>query len=269
VAVSTDLEDRLAFALELARAAEQTILPLYRGCAITIKPDGTEVTEADRGAEVVLRQRIGSRFPGESILGEELGGELQREGRQWILDPIDGTAWFTVGLPLFGTLIACVEDGEPIVGVMHFPAMQETVYAARGLGCWFRAADCAPARVTVAPPVKLGDAVISASGIQRSDMAPVAVEQPLRLKALARQARKFRFCGDCSQHALVCRGKVHVAIDASMKPWDIAALVPCIEEAGGVVTSLAGDRSAVLTGGNLISSAHRELHDEVLSVLRG
>jgi histidinol-phosphatase len=267
--VRPDREERLAFALELARAAEEAILPHYRGCAISLKPDGTEVTEADRGAEVILRERIGRRFPGEPILGEELGGELMREGRQWILDPVDGTAWFTVGLPLFGTLIAYVEDAEPIVGVIHFPVLQETVYAARGSGCWFRAPDCSPMRVQVAPPVGLAEAVVSASGIQRSDMAPAPGEQPLGLKELARRARKFRFCGDCGQHALVARSRLHVAIDAVMKPWDIAALVPCIEEAGGVVSNLAGERKGILSGGSLVSSADRGLHEEVLGVLRG
>jgi len=267
--VRPDREERLAFALELARAAEEVILPHYRGCAVSLKPDGTEVTEADRGAEVVLRERIGRRFPGEPILGEELGGELAREGRQWILDPVDGTAWFTIGLPLFGTLIAYVEDAEPIVGVIHFPVLQETVYAARGLGCWFRAPDCAPMRVQVAAPVDLSGAVVSASGIHNSDMSPIPVDQPLRLKALAHRARNFRFCGDCGQYALVCRGRLHVALDPVMKPWDIAALVPCIEEAGGVITSVSGERSGILAGGSVVSAADRDLHAEVLSVLRG
>jgi histidinol-phosphatase len=267
--VKTDLAGRLDFALELARAAGEAILPHYRGCAINLKPDGSEVTEADRGAEVVMRELLGARFPGESIVGEELGGELLARGSQWILDPVDGTAWFTVGLPLFGTLIAYVEDGEPLVGVINFPVLQETVYAARGLGCWFSCPDCAPVRVQVGPPVELARAAISASGIHMSDMAPVPGEQPMRLKALAAQARKFRFCGDCGQHALVCRGRLDVAIDARMKPWDIAALVPCVEEAGGVATSLAGKREGILEGGSFVSSADRDLHEQVLAVLRG
>jgi histidinol-phosphatase len=152
--------------------------------------------------------------------------------------------------------------------VINFPVLRETVYAARGLGCWFRTPDCAPVRVQVAPPVELAQAAVSASGIHLSDMAPVPGQRPMRLKALAGQARKFRFCGDCGQHALVCRGRLDVAIDARMKPWDIAALVPCVEEAGGVATNLAGERERILEGESFVSSANRDLHAEVLSVLR-
>lgn len=265
--MTTDHQERLTFALELAQAAEAKILSHYRGCAIDLKPDGTEVTAADREAEIVLREMIGRRFPGESIVGEELGGELRAEGGQWILDPIDGTAWFTLGLPLFGTLIAYAEDGEPVVGVIHFPVVRETVYAARGLGCWFRAPDCAPVRLQVAAPVEIGGAVVSSSGIHGSDMAPTA--GPLRIKAVAGRARKFRFCGDCSQYALVCRARLHAAFDPVMKPWDIAALVPCVEEAGGVITSLEGERRGILSGGSVLASAHPRLHDEVLALLHG
>src|SRR4051794_19388902 len=100
------LSDLLAFALEVARAAEQVILPHYQRCAVSLKADGSEVTDADRGAEAVMRQMIGRRFPGHAILGEEEGGAATPAAAQWIIDPIDGTTSFAVGVPLFGTLVS-------------------------------------------------------------------------------------------------------------------------------------------------------------------
>src|SRR5689334_14609854 len=132
----------LEFALLLAQAAESAIMPVFRICAVDWKPDGSEVTVADRRAEEAMRKLIAERFPYHAVLGEEYGGShASTAGPLWVLDPIDGTASFAVGLPTFGTLIGYVEDGEPQVGVMHFPAMGETVYAARGSGCWVRLRD--------------------------------------------------------------------------------------------------------------------------------
>jgi histidinol-phosphatase len=138
----------LEFALALAETAEAEILPAFRNCAVDWKPDGTEVTVADRRAEEAMRKVIGKRLPGHRVLGEEFGGPQEPTNDPlWVLDPIDGTASFAVGLPIFGTLIAYVENGEPQLGVIHFPAMGETVYAARGEGCWSRLRGGAPQRV--------------------------------------------------------------------------------------------------------------------------
>lgn len=127
----------LEFALSLSRAAEAEILPVFRKCTITLKSDGTEVTEADRRAEEVMRSLIEKHCPKHRILGEEFGGSKNPTNDPiWVLDPIDGTTSFAIGLPIFGTLIAYLEGGEPQVGVIHFPAMGETVYAAKGSGCW-------------------------------------------------------------------------------------------------------------------------------------
>ena len=258
-------EDLLAFALELARAAEQVILPLYQRCAVSLKADGSEVTDADRGAEAVMRKMIADRFPTHAILGEEQGGGDEAASERWILDPIDGTTSFAAGVPLFGTLVAYVEDGEPVVGVIHYPVLGETVFGARGLGCHFQGRGIPPVRVRVADPVPLREALVSATGVHGSDINPGAVAY--RLTPVIRRARKFRFFADCVQHGLVCRGNIHVAIDTIMQPWDIAALVPCIEEAGGVATTLDGRREDLVFGGSLISSCDRSLHDEVLGLL--
>ena len=101
-----------------------------------------------------------------------------------------------------------------------------------------------------------------------SDVSAIAGETPYRLSRVIRGARKFRFVGDCLQHALICRGRIHAAVDPVMKPWDIAALVPCLEEAGGVVGDMTGRREGILHAGGLLSAATPELQGELIEVLR-
>ena len=265
------LEERqafLEFALRLAKTAEKEILPRYRNVTVTWKSDGTEVTEADREAERVMREVIEQAYPDHDILGEEHGATNKGSRYKWVLDPVDGTASFTLAMPIFGTLVALVEDDEPVVGVIHLPAIGETVYAATGLGCWFKADGLEATRVHVDPVSSLREAVASSSGFQSSDILSKDGETPYRLSNIIRGARKFRFCGDCSQYALLSRGKIHVALDPVMKPWDIAALIPCVEEAGGVVTSITGEREGVIYNGSLLTTSGQELHEEVLGLLQ-
>src|SRR5215510_7393139 len=149
----------LEFALSLARAAEKEILPVFRKCTISLKSDGTEVTEADRRAEEAMRARIEKQFPKHRVLGEEFGGSNEPTNEPiWVLDPIDGTTSFAVGLPIFGTLIAYMEGGEPQVGVIHFPAMGETVFAAQGSGCWSQIHTEEPRRVNTSRISSLAEA---------------------------------------------------------------------------------------------------------------
>ncbi|WP_169975231.1 inositol monophosphatase family protein [Tautonia rosea] len=260
----------LALALALAAAATETILPFFRRCAVEWKPDGTEVTAADRAAEERIRDLLRQERSDDGILGEEFGEQPARNGsnRQWIIDPIDGTAAFALGLPMFGTLVALVEGDEPVIGVIHQPATGETTFAAKGAGCWWRPSpDEPPERVTVAPPVPLSEAYASTTGPHSSDIQATVGQIPFRLTHLIRSARRFRFVGDCIQHALVCRGRLHIAWDSLMSPWDIAALVPCVEEAGGVISALDGSRNRILSGRSLLSTCDRSLHEEVLRVL--
>ncbi len=265
--MTAERQELLDFALELAAAGEAQILPRYRRASISRKADGSEVTEADRNAETAMRALIADRYPRHAVLGEEFGltGDAGAS-RRWVIDPLDGTAWFSLGMPLFGTLIALLEDGEPLLGVVHMPVLGETTYAARDLGCWFKAGDEAPQRVRVAPRGTLAEAIVSASGLHGSDVAPTGRAR-YALTPVVRGAAKFRLCGDCQQHALVCRGSLHAGIDTIMAPWDIAALVPCVEEAGGVATSLAGTRENILDSGSLLTSSDPALHREILALL--
>lgn len=264
-----ELLELLAFAVELAHAAEPAILSRYRDPTVSHKADGTEVTDADRKAEEVMRELIGRRYPDHAVLGEEFGaaGKADAEWR-WLLDPIDGTAAYSLGIPLFGTLIGLLHRGKPVVGVVHLPALGETLHAARGSGCWFRVPGAEPVRVRVRPVATLAEAVvIGPSGL--ASLPPGEREERFRrLFPLLRGAAKFRFGGDCLQHVAVCRGPAHVGVDPVMHPWDIAALVPCVEEAGGVVSTVDGRREDVTFGESLVSCCSEQLLQQVISVIR-
>ena len=262
-------QELLDFALQLVNLAETQIMSHYDNCMINTKADGTEVTDADRRAEEVIREMISKHFPDDNILGEEFGNSnIVGAKRLWIIDPIDGTAWFVIGVPIFGTLVALLENDKPVIGVIHFPALGETVYASKGFGCWFKSRGSKPLRIHVDSNVSLDEAVVSAAGVHSSNIYLENGEVPYDLISVIREAKKFRFCGDCLQHALVCRGKIHAAIDTIMKPWDSAALIPCIEEAGGIVTTLSGQHHDVIFGGNLLSSCDRRLHNRILKLIQ-
>jgi histidinol-phosphatase len=258
----------LDLALDLARTAEAEIMPRFRTVAVTRKPDGTEVTEADREAERVMRERLSDERPDHAVLGEEFGDTGPDDARyRWVLDPVDGTAGFTIGVPLFGTLVALLEDGEPVVGVIHFPALDETVYAARGEGCWFRT-DEEEMEVGVDPVDSIDEATITTTALHSSDVTAADDQTPYRMTNLVRRAGKFRFVTDCMQHALVARGRTHAAVDTLMHPWDIAALVPCVREAGGVAASLDENEDDIVFGSSLITAGSETLLTDVRTLLQ-
>jgi histidinol-phosphatase len=258
----------LDFALALSHEAGQFILPLWKNVAVDHKPDGSEVTEADRGAEQLLRRRISERFPNHTILGEEFGGERERNAEHlWLVDPIDGTASFAIGLPLFGTLIGYLNRGEPRVGVIGAHALGETVYAATGLGCWYQRNGNDAQRVRTSSVTEPGDAYVISTSIEHTDLDPRYPKPSVRLSRLYHEARRFRWSGDCINYALLCQGRIDVAIDPRMNPWDIAAVAPCVREAGGILTAIDGNDDVVWQP-SLVASATPELHTRVLESLR-
>jgi histidinol-phosphatase len=261
------LNEILEFALELNTAAGEFILPLWKNVRVDHKSDGSEVTEADRGAEDLLRRLIAGRFPDHAILGEEFGGERNPGAEHlWLLDPVDGTASFAAALPLFGTLIAYLHYGEPVAGVIGAHALGETTYAAKGHGCWHRESGKPPARVHTSSTNELSDAYVIATGVECTDLDPLGRRPGLRVSELYRQVKRFRWSGDCINYSLLCQGRIDVALDPRMNPWDMAALVPCVKEAGGVLTSLEGNED-VIWGQDLVASANAPLHARVLQTL--
>ncbi|MDJ0653494.1 MAG: inositol monophosphatase family protein [Xanthomonadales bacterium] len=268
--MSRELAELTEFAIHTARlAGTEVIMPSYRMASVEFKADGTEVTEADRDGEALIRNRIEAHCPDAAILGEEFGGERSPlAGDQWIIDPIDGTRSFILGVPLFGTLIGLLRDGEAVLGVMHLPALDETLYASRGNGCWYGLGGNDPIQVRPDPIERLDQAFVSVSGVHATEVEPVPGRN-VRLAPLVQQADRFRVVGDCIQHALVCRGRLHLAVDTIMSPWDIAALIPCVEEAGGCVAALDPDSDNITFSGSLVSAATRPLMQQAVCLLNG
>jgi histidinol phosphatase-like enzyme (inositol monophosphatase family) len=242
-----DLEPILEVALELARDAGRTTLSYFQsGLAAEWKTDRSPVTEADRAAERILRSGIADRFPGDGILGEEYGAERLEAPRRWILDPIDGTRSFLRGVPLFGVLVALEEGDDVLLGILHFPALEETVWAARGLGCWWNGR-----RARVSPVDRVEDAaVLVTDGAWRPEAGPPGARGWEDLRSRAGLVRTW---GDCYGHALVATGRAEAMLDPVAAVWDAAPLRPVIEEAGGVFTALDGRRTH--RGGSALSTS--------------
>ncbi|HJT89043.1 MAG TPA: inositol monophosphatase family protein, partial [Bryobacteraceae bacterium] len=185
----------------------------------------------------------------------------------WLVDPVDGTASFAIGLPLFGTLIGYLRRGRPCAGVIGAHALGETVFAAEGQGCWHQAEGERPRRVRTSAVSEPTAAFVVATGFEHTDLDPCDPEPSVALSRLYRVARRFRWSGDCINYALLCQGRIDVALDPRMNPWDIAALAPCVREAGGAITSLDGHEDVVWQP-NLVASANARLHEQVLRLLR-
>ena len=250
------LEDLLDAAKAFAHEAGALALRYYGGLVShEDKRDGTPVTVADREAEVLIRERVGDRFPDHGVLGEEMGETREGARVRWILDPIDATLAFMHGVPFFGVLIGVEVDGESAVGVVHFPALQETVSAARGLGCHWNDAHCHVSHVD-----KIEDALVLTTDVERILSRP---EGP-GWRRLQQRARFSRTWGDCYGHALVATGRAEVMVDPLMKPWDAGPFLTIATEAGGRFTSREGE--ATVHGGSGIST-NGKLHDEVLAGL--
>ncbi len=260
----------MQFALELAGTAALEIVPRFQRVDVHSKSDGSPVTEADTEAERVMRELIELRYPMHGIMGEEQDDIRPDAEWCWVLDPIDGTSSFALGLPTFGTLVALLRHGHPVLGVINMPALKETVYAEMGSGCWYlnRMGDLE--RVGVSRGVsRVSDAYLSTTGLYNTDIDPLDSTAPPRMSSLIRTSRKFRFVGDCLQHAWVARGLLDGAVDPKMNPWDNAALIPCILEAGGVLSDLSGNTDNLVHAPNLVTAATPALHGDILATLTG
>jgi len=260
-----ELKRTLGQVLQALRATDAVVLRHLHRAKISHKSDGSEVTVADRGAERLLRRRLRTLWPKDALLGEEYGGELTRTGRCWLLDPIDGTASYVLGLPMFGTLVSLLIDGEPVFGCIRLSALHETTYAARGFGCHLLRDGARARRVRVAPPKPLAAAQVGLTSYKESNLT--ARGGPWHLAELARAAGRMRLVGDCVQYALLCRGVLDAAVDPAMKPWDIGALAICVQEAGGAVSDLTGERAALVERRSLVAASCEPLRDAICQVV--
>ena len=256
------LTDDLALALRLADTADAITLTRFRAADLRVarKPDRTPVTDADTATEDALRAVLGTERAGDAVLGEERGGEEAENGRGWVLDPIDGTKNFSRGAPIWATLIALTRHGRAAVGVVSAPALGRRWWGAAGLGAWASEAGGPPRRITVSGVATLADAYLSTT-----DFRTFARRGELgRWLALADACWETRAFGDFWQYCLVAEGVIDLAVDRDANAWDLAALVPILEEAGGRLTDLDG--VATHDGGNAVAS-NGAVHDAALALL--
>lgn len=248
------LGDLLDVAVDAALAGGRRTLAYFNvGVAVEWKADQTPVTAADREAEAAMRAVITRAFPDHAVLGEEEGETTGSAPVRWIIDPLDGTRTFVRGVPLYGTLVGVEVRGEPVVGVIHLPALGETVAAAHGLGCRWNGAPC-----RVSGVARLGDA-----------LAVVTDERSARARSgawdrLVAETAMQRTWADCYGYALVATGRAEISLDPVMNVWDCAALLPVIEEAGGRFTDWRGRRT--IHGGEAVAT-NGILHAAVLERL--
>ena len=252
------MEAYVNFAKELVAESGPLIRRYFElGVAVERKADQTPVTVADREAEALLRRRIHEAFPTHQVLGEEAGlSGPEGAACRWVLDPIDGTKSFIHGVPLFGTLIALLQKGRPVLGVIHLPVLDRLLIGAEG------------------QPTRCNGAPVHVSRRKELAQATVLITSPgelfrrgygLALARLAERVRIVRSWGDCFGHFQVATGRADAMFDPILNTWDVAALRPCVVGAGGRLT----DREGVDTGlGESALSSNGLLHEELLAILQ-
>ena len=250
----------LALALRLADLAGAAIRPLFRGAwDAERKADRSFVTEADRAAEAAMRRLIEAEFSADGIIGEEYGTRNEGAGRQWVLDPIDGTTSFIAGRPIFGTLIALLQDGWPVLGIIDQPISGERWVGRIGQPTLFNGKPAA------ARPLKdLGDAVLATTSPHL-----FTNEEADAFMAVAKQVaeKKIIYGGDCYNYGLVASGHVDVVIEAGLKLYDYAALVPVVEGAGGMMADWQGNPLDAGSDGTVIALGDPARLEDVLEAM--
>jgi histidinol phosphatase-like enzyme (inositol monophosphatase family) len=248
------LRDLLEVAVEAARAGGQRTLAYFNtGTAVERKADHSPVTAADRESEALMRRTIAAAFPDHGILGEEEGEQAGSAPYRWIIDPLDGTRTFVRGVPLYGTLVGVEVHGEPAVGVIYLPALDEMIAAAKGEGCTWNGRPCRVSAVD-----RLDESLLVVTDERTSRARSDAFAR------LAARSELQRTWADCYGYALVATGRAEVALDPIMNVWDCAALLPVVEEAGGRFTDWRGKRT--IHGGEAVAT-NGVLHAEVLTLL--
>lgn len=255
-------DDDLALALELADAADAITLDRFEASDLKVKskPDMTPVSDADVAVEEVLRARLAEARPGDSIVGEEFGGETIFEGRQWVIDPIDGTKNFVRGVPVWATLVSLLVDGQPVLGVVSAPALARRWYAAQGSGAWRTFNKGSLKRLEVSHVGELADASLAMSSLEGWKARGLQEN----FIALSERTWRLRGYGDFFGYCLVAEGAVDIAAEPEVSVWDLAALSILVTEAGGTFSSLSGEPGP--HGGDAIAT-NGLLHDAARKVI--
>jgi histidinol-phosphatase len=255
--------DDLTLAVALADRADLLTRARFGALDLRIdtKPDLTPVTDADRAVETDMREVLARERPEDSVVGEEFGGTATFSGRQWIIDPIDGTKNFVRGVPVWASLIALLEHGVPSVGVVSAPALHRRWWAARGEGAFVSVDGARPRRLSVSSVAQLDSASLSFSSL--SGWAQRGLRE--RFIELTDAVWRVRAYGDFLSYCLLAEGAVDIAAEPEVSVWDLAALDILVREAGGVLTGLDGTAgphggSAVATNGLLQERVLGALH---------
>jgi histidinol phosphatase-like enzyme (inositol monophosphatase family) len=255
------VEISAGFLRQIAAAAAAETLPRFRQQSAIVNKlsQGFDpVTEADRGAERAIRALITSEFPDHGILGEEYGSERLDARHVWVIDPVDGTRAFISGLPVWGTLVGLLEDGDAVAGLMAQPFTGELYYADRR-GSFYEGPG--------------GNRVLSTRKTRNLADATIFTTTPALFKGeararydrLEREVKLARYGTDCYGFAMVAAGHADIVVDPGLQPYDIVALIPIIERAGGVVTTFDGKPAEA--GGDIIAAATPELAEAARALL--
>ncbi len=251
-------DDDLRLAERLADAAGAAIRPFFRAAYQSeTKADSSPVTEADRAAEAAIRTILEKERPLDGIIGEEYGATRENAGRRWVIDPIDGTRSFMTGRPIFGTLIALIEEEAPIIGIIDQPILRERWVGARGRPTLFNGEVARTRNCGVLASAHLGTT------------SPYLFDSATRpgFERLAAAAGNLVLGGDCYSYGLVALGQLDLVVEAGLKLHDFAALVPVVEGAGGIVCDWSGNPVSAQSDGKLVTAGDRALIDQTLALL--
>ena len=249
---------KLDAAIEACWRAGKITLEYFQALRdVELKEDGSPVTIADRRAEEEIRRFLTTYFPDDAIVGEEGGASSPSNHGTWYVDPIDGTKSFVCGVPLYGVLLAFEVQDATVLGVAHFPALDETVWALKGEGCFWNGR-----RAQVSAITELSEATLMVSDFGHMEEAGYARQRD----ALCAMTKWQRTWGDSYGHILVATGRADIMLDPYMHVWDCGPLLPILEEAGGRFTDWQGNPT--IHGRNAVST-NGHLHDRVQRILSG
>ena len=265
-AVEKDFDALLDFALSLAKSSGELVLPFYRrpihiedkNLALGVA-EFDPVTAADKAVEELIRREVEHRYPGHGILGEEYGSTRPEAPYQWIIDPIDGTRAFMMGLPTWGTLIGLTHHSRPVLGVMGQGFTNEVFWSTRDGARTSGPLGEQPLRVR--PCAGLATAIL---GCTSPNLFKTAHERA-RFEAVVPRTKMMRFGGDCYLYAMLAAGQADLVIEAGLKSFDVAAMIPIIERAGGIITTWAG--GPALAGGQIIAAGDKRVYEEAMALL--
>jgi len=255
----------LGFAHALADRSGGVIRPYFRKTLAVANKGGRAafdpVTAADRAAERIIRKAILARYPDHGIVGEEYGN-VAGEGRyHWVIDPIDGTRAFIMGSPLWGTLIGLIDGTRPALGLMDQPFTTERFWSDGRRARW-RRPDGSQQRLRTRPCARLADAILSST---HPDLF-ASGEEAVRFSALKSRVLMTRYGGDCYGYCLLAAGCVDLIVEAGLKPYDVVALIPIVEAAGGLITTWDG--APATAGGRIVAAGDKRVHQEAMAILR-